>query len=165
MRRERLFNHNKNSSSQYFVSPNFAASLFFLLLLLLSSRLFIWLLQFGRETFFNDVYTVMLPGCHHVTVRTKEAPITSWKPTEPSFVYCKRVWGGGWRGHKKNSPDHASVVCSIQQNIRRPLKIQVLAQWRNIKGNSEAWKEQMQLAMQSSQHQAEMFAAESELIR
>lgn len=80
------------------------------LLLLLSSWLFIWLLQFGRETFFNDVYTVMLPGCHHVTVRTKEAPITSWKPTERSFVYCTRVWGGGWLGgaQKKKS---RSCVC------------------------------------------------------
>lgn len=75
--------------------------------------------------------------------------------SQPSSILCFWIREGEEKTPSTNAykkdPDHASVDCSTERNTRRPLRIQVLTQCGNIKGNSEAWNKRTQLAIQSTQ--------------
>lgn len=73
------------------------------------------------------------------TVQDKSL-IVHWKPAELYFIFWKREKKKKMRQkYIKKGPDHATNDCNIGSNTRTPLRIQVLTQRRNIKGNSEAW--------------------------
>lgn len=90
-----------------------------------------------------------------VRSRIQKEPRSATRANWAAFCVLNKRREGERRGkrrHKciKKGPDHASVDCSTERNTRRPLRIQVLTQWGNIKGNSEAWNKGMQLAIQST---------------
>lgn len=101
---------------------------------------------------------------HHVTVSTKKRE-PERHASRQSALLCvlneeQRIKDTDTLEKNKTRVDHTSGDWYMQPNIRRPLTTQVLAHWGNIKRNTEAWKRQMQLAMQSSQHQAGRLCAE-----
>lgn len=79
---------------------------------------------------------------YHSTIMStvqERSLIVPWKPAELYFIFWKRKEEQNETQIHKKGRDHATNDCNIGSNTRTPLRIQVLTQRSNIKGNSEAW--------------------------